>query len=172
MDTCCKFVAKPYVRGCSSFSLRDWNRCQGWTRNKTWKHWTKFKRSTYYNHQNYYYGYCSSRNLFEISFFISLLNHFVYWHSVIMTSAQNWLKTTISSCHVPFNPLSPNFIQIEILQTDLHTFPSRIGSENLFVDQSTAHQVIILFILTAVSLDYVLTLLRENWLWSLLGLEE
>ena len=110
--------------------------------------------------------------MFEISFFISLLNHFVYWHSVIMTSAQNWLKTTISSWHVPFNPLSPNFIQIEILQTDLHTFPSRIGSENLFVDQSTAHQVIILFILTAVSLDYVLTLLRENWLWSLLGLKE
>ena len=40
----------------------------------------KFKCSTCYNHQNYYYGYWSLRNLFEISFFISLLNHFVYWH--------------------------------------------------------------------------------------------
>ena len=51
-----------------------------------------------------------------------------------MTSAQNWLKTTISSWHVPFDPLSLNFIQIQILHTDLHKFPSRIRKENLFVD--------------------------------------
>ena len=53
MDSCCKFVARPSVKGCSSFSVspRDWNRCQGWTRNKTWRSWAKFKCSTCYNHQ-------------------------------------------------------------------------------------------------------------------------
>ena len=33
-----------------------------------------------------------------------------------------------------FNPLSPN-IHIQILQTDLYTFPSRISWENLIKDQ-------------------------------------
>ena len=37
-----------------------------------------------------------------------------------------------------FNPLSHN-IQIQILQTDLHTFSWRIGWENLFADQSISH---------------------------------
>ena len=33
-----------------------------------------------------------------------------------------------------FNPLSPN-IHIQILQTDLYTFPSWVGWENLIKDQ-------------------------------------
>ena len=53
--------------------------------------------------------------------------------------------------------LSPN-IQIQILQTNPHTFPLKIGRENLFADQSFSHQVIILLILTTFSLDYVLIL--------------
>ena len=40
----------------------------------------------------------------------------------------------------------------------------------MFADQSFSHQVIISLILTTSSLDYVLTLLRENRLWSLSGL--
>ena len=33
------------------------------------------------------------------------------------------------------NPFSPN-IHIQILQTDLHTFPLRISQENLIKDES------------------------------------
>ena len=69
-----------------------------------------------------------------------------------------------------FNPLSPS-IQSQTLQTDFHTFPARIGSENLIADQSFSHQVIILLILTTFFLIYVLILSGENWLWSLLGLK-
>ena len=43
------------------------------------------------------------------------------------------------------NPLSPN-IPIQILQTNLYTFPLGVGWENLFADQSFSHQVIIIFI--------------------------
>ena len=35
----------------------------------------------------------------------------------------------------PFLTLSPN-IHIQILQTDLHTFPNRVSGENLIADQS------------------------------------
>ena len=62
--------------------------------------------------------------------------------------------------------LSPK-IHIQILQTDLHTFPHRISWENLFKDQSIFPWVIILFILINFSFYYVLILLRENWCWSL-----
>ena len=55
------------------------------------------------------------------------------------------------------NPLSPN-TQIQILQTNLHTFPLGIGWENLFADQSFCHQVIISLILTTFSLHFVLIL--------------
>ena len=41
----------------------------------------------------------------------------------------------------------------------------------MIADQSFSHQVIILLILTTFSFDYVLILLGENWLWSLLGLK-
>ena len=44
-----------------------------------------------------------------------------------------------------FNPLSPN-IHIQILQTNLYTFPSRISWENLIKDQGIFSQVIKLFI--------------------------
>lgn len=37
--------------------------------------------------------------------------------------------------------LSPN-IQIQVLKTDLQTFPKLISSENLFEDQSVFHEVI------------------------------
>ena len=40
------------------------------------------------------------------------------------------------------NPLSPN-INIQILQTDLHTFPLRISWENLITDQGIFSLVII-----------------------------
>ena len=40
------------------------------------------------------------------------------------------------------NPLSPN-INIQILQTDLHTFPLRIRGENLITDQGIVSLVII-----------------------------
>ena len=66
------------------------------------------------------------------------------------------------------NHLRPN-IQIQILQTDLHIFPYRISWANLFVDQGFSHQVMILLTLTTFSLNYLLMLFGENWLWSLLG---
>ena len=56
--------------------------------------------------------------------------------------------STIESCHGGdlLNPLSPN-IHIQILQTDLYTFPYRMSKENLIKDQSIFPLVIILFIL-------------------------
>ena len=68
------------------------------------------------------------------------------------------------------NPLSPS-IQIQILQTDLHTFPLRISCENLIKYQGIFSFVIIFYILTTLSLDNVWTLLGENCCWSLLGLK-
>ena len=44
---------------------------------------------------------------------------------------------------IKVNPLSPN-IQIQILQTNLYTFPSRMSWENLIKDQSIFFLVIIL----------------------------
>ena len=54
--------------------------------------------------------------------------------------------TVIFYSETSINPLSPN-IQIQILQTDLYTFPSRISSENLIKDQGIFTLVIILLIL-------------------------
>ena len=65
-----------------------------------------------------------------------------------------------------YNPLSPK-IHIQILQTDLNTFPYWISWENLFKDQSIFSEVIILFILINFSFNIVLTLLGEIWCWSL-----
>ena len=69
-----------------------------------------------------------------------------------------------------FNPLSPN-IKIQILHTDLYTFPLRIGWENLIKDQGIFSLVIILLILIASSLNNIWILLGENWSWSLLVLK-
>ena len=44
------------------------------------------------------------------------------------------------------NPFSPN-IHIQILQTDLYTFPYRMSKENLIKDESIFPLVISLFIL-------------------------
>ena len=67
-----------------------------------------------------------------------------------------------------YNPLSPK-IHIQILQTDLNTFPYWISWENFFKDQSIFSEVIILFIVINFSFNIVLTLLGEIWCWSLLG---
>ena len=67
-----------------------------------------------------------------------------------------------------YNPLSPT-IHIQILQTDLNTFPYRISWENLFKDQRSFSEVIIIFILINFSFNKVLTLLGEIWCWPLLG---
>ena len=47
---------------------------------------------------------------------------------------------------VGLNPLSPS-IHVQILQTDLYTFPSRISRENLIIDQGIFSCVIILLLL-------------------------
>ena len=59
------------------------------------------------------------------------------------------------------NPLSPN-IDMQILQTDLHTFPLRISWENLKKDDGILSLVITLLILITLSLDNVWILLGEN----------
>ena len=69
-----------------------------------------------------------------------------------------------------FNPLSPS-IHIQILQTDLHTFPFRISLENLIKHQGIFSFVIIFYILKTLSFDNVWKLLGENCCWSLLGLK-
>ena len=51
-------------------------------------------------------------------------------------------RMSILLCLQQVNPLSPN-IHIQILQTDLHRFPSRISWENLLSDQSIFSLVII-----------------------------
>ena len=68
------------------------------------------------------------------------------------------------------NPLSPD-IHLQILQTDLHTFPLTISLENLIKDQSIFSMVIILLILIPLSLDSVWILLGETCCWSLLSLK-
>ena len=69
-----------------------------------------------------------------------------------------------------FNPLSPS-IHIQVLQTDLHTFPERMSWENLIKDQVffplgdhfiNSHNL---------SVDSVWMLLGENLSWSLLALK-
>ena len=73
----------------------------------------------------------------------------------------------------PINPLSPN-IHIQILQTDLHTFPLRIRWENLIEHQGIFSFLIIFFIF---SQPYLLTMYGHCWekiavghYWDLKGL--
>ena len=65
-------------------------------------------------------------------------------HSVIHFF-NNIASRQITTQWILFNPLSPN-IHIQILQTDLHTFPYRMCKENLIKDQSVFPLVIILLI--------------------------
>ena len=67
------------------------------------------------------------------------------------------------------NPFSSNSC-IQILQTDLYTFPYWISWENLKNYQGIFPLVIILSILMTSSLDCVLIWLGENWCLSLLAL--
>ena len=68
-------------------------------------------------------------------------------------------------------PLSPN-IHIQILLTDIHTFPrDTVSWEILIKGQSIFSLVIIWLILITISLDSIWILLGENSCWSLLGLK-
>ena len=60
---------------------------------------------------------------------------------------------------------------MQILQTDLYTFPLRISWENLIKDHGILSLMIILLILITLSLDNVWILLEENWFWSLMWLK-
>ena len=82
----------------------------------------------------------------------------------------SWKISWSSACTTSINPLSPN-INIQILQTDLHTFPLRISWENLIKDHGIFSMMIILLILITLSLDSVWILLGENCCWSLLGIK-
>ena len=67
--------------------------------------------------------------------------------------------------------LSPN-IHIQILQTDLHTFPWRISWENLVKDQIFfSLWSLFLSILIDFALDSLWISLGEKWFLALLGLE-
>ena len=68
------------------------------------------------------------------------------------------------------NPLSPN-IKIQILQTDLHTFPFK--NELREFDKRSRHFYLGDHFINSqtVSVDSLWILLGENWSWSLLGLE-
>ena len=61
-------------------------------------------------------------------------------------------------------------IHIQILQTDLHIFPSRISRENLIKIKGILSYIIILVILIAFSFDNIVIFWGENWCCSLLGL--
>ena len=65
------------------------------------------------------------------------------------------------------NPLSPN-IHIQILQTDLHTFPVRNCWENLIKDQGIFSLVIILAILITMY-GYCLEKINVGHYWDLKG---
>ena len=81
--------------------------------------------------------------------------------SVMFTPALGFVPSV--SLHYP---LSPNSC-IQILQTDLYTFPYWTTWENLKNGQSIFPLVIILSILLAYSLDWVLMMLGENNYWCL-----
>ena len=68
-----------------------------------------------------------------------------------MDETNLWLSLSVKQRQ---NPCSGPHLCTGIFQTDLHTFPTRIGEENLIADQSFSHQVIILLILTTFSIDY------------------
>ena len=101
----------------------------------------------------------------------SLMLYVVCWISLFRTSifTQITAKEPSLESMCNCNPLSPN-IHIQILQTDLHTFPLRISWENLIKDHGIFSMMIILLILITLSLDSVWILLGETCCWSLLAL--
>ena len=80
----------------------------------------------------------------------------------LVQTGRRWIQSNL------LNPLSPN-IHIQILPTDLYTFPLRISWENLTKDHSMLSLVIIALILITFTLDDLLMLWGEKWCWSLLG---
>ena len=59
----------------------------------------------------------------------------------------NAAQNALALLHEPlFNPLSPN-IHMQILQTDLYTFPQRMCGENVIEDQGIFSLLIMLLIL-------------------------
>ena len=81
-----------------------------------------------------------------------------------------WQRAAISKCFLISCLLKS--ILIQILQTNLNTFPWRIISQgHLIKSWSFSTLVISLSILMTFSLDWALILVVENWWWSLLGLE-
>ena len=86
-------------------------------------------------------------------------------HNELQWLEQKYLKILHG---IVVNPLSPN-IHLQILQTDLHTFPLRISWETLINNLGIFSSVIISLILITLFLDNVWILLAENWCWSLLG---
>ena len=97
-----------------------------------------------------------------------------FWNWILVPK----LKKTLENCCLVFTSArkckirqfhSPN-IHIQILKTDLYTFPLKISEENLIKDQSIFSWVIILLILITSSDDNVWISLGENCCWSLLGL--
>ena len=68
------------------------------------------------------------------------------------------------------HPLSPS-IHIQVLQTDLHTFPERMSWENLIKDQGIFFLRDHFINSHNLSVDSVWILLGENLSWSLLALK-
>ena len=98
-------------------------------------------------------------------------NTFPEFHWVHWETEQGSTHCFADTLQVRVNPLSPN-IHIQILQTDLHTFPLRISWENLVKDQIIIFLfVIILLILIDFAHDSLWISLGENWFWALLGLK-
>ena len=64
-----------------------------------------------------------------------------------------------------------DFVHMQILQTDLHTFPLRISWENKIKDRGIFSLVIVFLILITLSLDNVWILLGEivGHYWDLKG---
>ena len=112
----------------------------------------------------------SACHTFSPSMLFAILNDYntyMYGSCVHVCAIQKRAVVAVVSL---INPLSPN-IHIQILQTDLHTFPLRISWENLIKHQSIFSSVIIFYILTTLPLDNVWILLGENCCWSPWGLK-
>ena len=105
--------------------------------------------------------------IFLVTVAVSTYLHVVCHYFICLMSL---FQGHVACFNFTVNPLSPN-IHMQILQTDLYTFPYRMSKENLINDQSIfpfgdhftyCHNLISL---------HVWILLEENWFWSLLGLK-
>ena len=88
------------------------------------------------------------------SFYVPFIDKRYSFH---IPSLEHYIPFNCCNCTV-FNPSSPS-INIQILQTDLHTFCWRIKWENLIIDQGIFSWVIILLIL----ITYLLTMYGYCW---------